>query len=530
MAEGETPPSSSAAAAAPVLAALASLQTYSSALSAFTSAWRALYSDATALDSTLASRLEGFSELDLLCSAMDGPGLRAYLTEHRDALQDSSLPALDAALLVAPDPGRLVLSAAAGFCRAPPTEGAAKVACRLLVDLLDRLRALGVKPSPEARDEARAIAADWKRSKRIGPQAVLKKETIAFLLLVGAFGLVDDVGGASEVLDLVVSVSGRERAVEAFVGLGLDLEKHMPGMSVCVNINMKTLFPPVFIHTMIKKGKQLEAVKFIQALNLVEKYPLLPVLRSYISDAAKAGNMIRIRGDDSACQTEADAKERMLLGVLQKFIKDQKLEELPILEIVKQRLAHLEKKSVERKRAASAAIEAAHEVSKKIQKQEKQQQQVQSAIPSRVPGKAAQNSLSQNIHSVDSLSRPLMSSQSMGISGVLNLYQAASSQNIIPAISPSPLSQHPVGIKNQTLNTPPVQTRYGGLADYYGLSSGRPRPDSVSPGSSVTSAHTSSRSKLYSADPLAAVSRASDKKGSSYNYSLSSMSTYIPNP
>ncbi|EEC74673.1 hypothetical protein OsI_10355 [Oryza sativa Indica Group] len=514
MAEGETPPSSSAAAAAPVLAALASLQTYSSALSAFTSAWRALYSDATALDSTLASRLEGFSELDLLCSAMDGPGLRAYLTEHRDALQDSSLPALDAALLVAPDPGRLVLSAAAGFCRAPPTEGAAKVACRLLVDLLDRLRALGVKPSPEARDEARAIAADWKRSKRIGPQAVLKKETIAFLLLVGAFGLVDDVGGASEVLDLVVSVSGRERAVEAFVGLGLDLEKHMP----------------VFIHTMIKKGKQLEAVKFIQALNLVEKYPLLPVLRSYISDAAKAGNMIRIRGDDSACQTEADAKERMLLGVLQKFIKDQKLEELPILEIVKQRLAHLEKKSVERKRAASAAIEAAHEVSKKIQKQEKQQQQVQSAIPSRVPGKAAQNSLSQNIHSVDSLSRPLMSSQSMGISGVLNLYQAASSQNIIPAISPSPLSQHPVGIKNQTLNTPPVQTRYGGLADYYGLSSGRPRPDSVSPGSSVTSAHTSSRSKLYSADPLAAVSRASDKKGSSYNYSLSSMSTYIPNP
>lgn len=73
-------------------------------------------------------------------------------------------------------------------------------------------------------------------------------------------------------------------------------------MSVCVNINMKTLFPPVFIHTMIKKGKQLEAVKFIQALNLVEKYPLLPVLRSYISDAAKAGNMIRIRGDDSACQ------------------------------------------------------------------------------------------------------------------------------------------------------------------------------------------------------------------------------------
>ncbi|KAF0911173.1 hypothetical protein E2562_007951 [Oryza meyeriana var. granulata] len=518
MAESEMP-STAAPAPAPVLAAVASLQTYSSALSAFTSTWRALYSDATGLDSTLASRLEGFSELELLCSAMDGPGLRAYLTEHRDALQDPSR-ALDAALLVAPDPGRLVLSAAAGFCRMPPvegeTDGEAKVACRMLVDLLDRLRALGVKPSPEAREEARAIAVDWKRSKLIGPQAVLKKETIAFLLLVGAFGLVDDVGGASGVLDLIVSVSGRERAVDAFVGLGLDLEKNMP----------------VFIHTMINKGKQLEVVKFIQSLNLVDKFPLLPVLRSYISDAAKAGNMIRIRGDDSAYQTEADAKERMLLGVLQKFIKNQKLEELPILEVVNKRLAQLEKKNAERKRAASAATASALEVSKKIQKQEKLQQQVQSAMQSRVSGKAVQNSLSQNIHSVDSFSRSFMSSPSMGMAGLSNLYQAASSQNILPAISPSlelvTGSQLPVGIKNQTLNAPSGLIRYGGLAEYYGLSSGRPSPDSLAPGPSVPSAHTSYRSKLYSADPLAVVSRASDKKGSSYNYSLSSMSTYNP--
>jgi hypothetical protein len=53
---------------------------------------------------------------------------------------------------------------------------------------------------------------------------------------------------------------------------------------------------------MTHKGKQLEAVKFIQALNVVHKYPLLPVLRSYISAAALAGKMIRIRGDDPASQ------------------------------------------------------------------------------------------------------------------------------------------------------------------------------------------------------------------------------------
>jgi hypothetical protein len=53
---------------------------------------------------------------------------------------------------------------------------------------------------------------------------------------------------------------------------------------------------------MKQKSKQLEAVKFIQALNVVHKYPLMPVLRSYISAAALAGKMIRIRGDDPASQ------------------------------------------------------------------------------------------------------------------------------------------------------------------------------------------------------------------------------------
>jgi hypothetical protein len=53
---------------------------------------------------------------------------------------------------------------------------------------------------------------------------------------------------------------------------------------------------------MVNKSKQLEAVKFIQALNIVHKYPLLPIMRSYIDHAAVAGKMIRIRGDDLATQ------------------------------------------------------------------------------------------------------------------------------------------------------------------------------------------------------------------------------------
>ncbi|XP_047089722.1 FRIGIDA-like protein 4a [Lolium rigidum] len=505
-----------------VLAAVESLQTYSTALSDFTSAWSSLYSDATALDSALASRLQGYSQLELLCSGMDGPGLRAYLLEHREELKDPA-GALDPALLVAPDPGLLVLAAAAGFCRAPPGEGEAsgdaKVSCRLLIDLLDRIRALGVKPSPEARQEARAVAADWKRSKRIEAQVVFKNETIAFLLLVGVFGLVPDVGGTAQVLDLVVSISSRERAVEIFLGLGLDLDKQMP----------------ILIRSMISKGKQLDAVKFIQALNLVHKYPLLPILRSYMNDAKNAGSLIRIRGGGSSSQDAGDAKERTLLGALQKFIKEQKLEELPILEEANNRMTQLDQQSAERKRAASiaaaaaaaqevskkraanAAAAAAHEVSKNILDSNKRR---------KLPVNVAQGSLGQSTRSVDTLSQQLMSRQSIPTVGVPNQYQVASSHNILAGITHNPLlpagNQRPVGIQNQALVAPSVQTQYSGVADFYNLASIRPS------GLNVPSATTSSRSKLYSEDPLASVSRASDKKGSSYSYSLSNMSKYNP--
>ncbi|KAM3230459.1 hypothetical protein ACQJBY_060940 [Aegilops geniculata] len=488
-----------------VLDAVASLQTYSTAISAFTSAWRSHYSDATTIDSTLASRLEGFSQLELLCSGMDGPGLRAYLAEHRDELRDPAR-SLDAALLVAPDPGLLVLAAAAGFCRSPPTNGKAdgesKVSCRLLIDLLDRIRALGVKPSPEAREEARAVAADWKRSKRIEDQSLFKNETIAFLLLIGVFGLVEDVGGAAQVLDLVVSISSRERAVEIFLGLGLDLDKHLP----------------VLTQAMINKGKQLDAVKFIQALNLVHKYPLLPILRSYVNDAKNAGNMIRIRGDGPASQDAGDAKERTLLGALQKFIKEHKLEELPILEEANNRMTLLDLQSAERKRAANAAAAAAREVSKNILDSRKRPQ---------LPESAVQGSLGQNTRPVGTSSQELMSRQSFPAAGVANKYQAVSSHNIVPATAHNPLlsagNQRPIGIQNQTLVASSVQTQYsGGVADFYNLASIRPGVLSV-PGASA-----SSRSKLYSEDPLAYVSRASDTKGSSYSYSLSNMSKYNP--
>ncbi|CAD6202462.1 unnamed protein product [Miscanthus lutarioriparius] len=307
--------------------------------------------------------------------------------------------------------------------------------------LLDRLRAIGFKPSPEAREEARAVVADWKRGKRIGTEVMFKQETFAFLHLVGVFGLVEDMGGTGEVLDLVVSISGRERPVEAFVVLGLDLDQRMP----------------------------------------------------------IAGKMIRIRGDDLATQVHlccsilyykhytikvnaADAKERTLLGgTLQKFIKEQKLEELPIFEEANKRMAHLDQQSAERKRTAAAAAAAAQKA--------------------------------RTLTQLEPLLKQFKPQQIILKVGVSNLYQAALTQNVLPAITKISQvvagSHRPVGIQNQALAVPP-QFGSGSLANYYGVTSTGPyRSNTLAPGPGALngpSAQASSRSKLYSGDPLAAVS------------------------
>ncbi|TVU48083.1 hypothetical protein EJB05_07706 [Eragrostis curvula] len=301
----------------------------------------------------------------------------------------------------------------------------------------------------------------------------------------------------------------------------------LPGSAMFVIISSSTFnvleltcffLATVLIQKMIHKSKQLEAVKFIQSLNLVHKYPLLPVLRSYISAAALAGKMIRIRGDDPASQNAADAKERTLLGTLQKFIKEHNLEELPILEEANKRLAQLEQQNAERKRAAAAAAAAAQKVSENIQQQQKLQQLMQPAKRPK-PDNVVRASSGQSIHTA----------------GGPNQYQTALTQNVVPAVAQIPQllvgSHRPIGTNSQA-PVVPARTQYGGLADFYGVTASRAYGSgSLAPGPSaqnVQNARTSSRSKLYSGDPLAAVSRSSDKKGSSYSYSLSNMSTYDP--
>lgn len=53
------------------------------------------------------------------------------------------------------------------------------------------------------------------------------------------------------------------------------------------------------IQKLINKGKQLDAVKYIQAFNLIDKYPPVPLLKSYLKATRKAVQEIRLKGNYS---------------------------------------------------------------------------------------------------------------------------------------------------------------------------------------------------------------------------------------
>jgi hypothetical protein len=62
---------------------------------------------------------------------------------------------------------------------------------------------------------------------------------------------------------------------------------------------MLLLFLADLIQKLISKGKQLLAVKFIFEFELTEKFPPVPLLKSYLKDAKKLAVKVRKEGNES---------------------------------------------------------------------------------------------------------------------------------------------------------------------------------------------------------------------------------------
>nr|CAD1837733.1 unnamed protein product [Ananas comosus var. bracteatus] len=282
-----------------------------------------------------------FPQLKSLCAAMDAKGFLSYIFENRSDMPEIRKD-LDAALLSAPDPAKLVLDAlhvsdsAKSAKSDAENDGAVEPARRTCLSLLERLQVLAPEIKPLVREEAKKVAVEWK-SKIAAAGGENQAVVMRFLQLLASFRLAKefDVG---EVLDLVVSMSRKKRTADIFKGLGL--EESMPD----------------FIRKMSNKGRQVEVIKFVRALNLMDKYPPVTLLKSYLKECRKEAQEIRKKGNNSLkAQNGAISKDILALKEVVKAIEEYSLEsEYPSANLAK-RIMQLEEQKAGKKRAAPAA-------------------------------------------------------------------------------------------------------------------------------------------------------------------------------
>lgn len=289
-------------------------------------------------------------ELRSLCSNMDAKGLRSYINDNR-----KDIPAireeLASAIRCAPDPALLVLEAMEGFHPANGNssssggkrrgggggggDGEIQINRRTCINLLERLHLISPSIAPFVRDKAKKLAIDWKA--KIPKSGDFALEALGFLQLIASYNLVSDFP-LDDVMELFISVSRRKQAADLIRSLGL------------------TDRLPDLIQKLSSKGRQLDAVKFVYAFDMADKFPPVPLLKAYITESKKMAQGVRKKGNFSLqAQNEAIAKEMGALKSVLRAVEEYKLETEYPHEILVKRIAQLEQKKTDKKRTAAAA-------------------------------------------------------------------------------------------------------------------------------------------------------------------------------
>ncbi|PIA58141.1 hypothetical protein AQUCO_00500230v1 [Aquilegia coerulea] len=280
-----------------------------------------------------------------LCSKMDGMGLRSYILNNRKEL-DSIKSEIGFALQSASDPAKLVLDSMKGFYGLNSNKGdkdgeiaSLRRTCLLLLEQLFAISSK-ISISKAIKEKAQKLAVEWKGkvSKTGGENNPL--EPLALLQLLAAYGLVSSFN-VDELLDLAVSIARRKQAVDLVRSLGI-AEKI-----------------PDLIQKLTSNGKQLEAVKFVYAFELVDKFPPVPLLKDYFKQSKKVAQDIRNKGNHSIQSlNEATAKELAAVRAIIKCIEEHKLESEYPRGILDKRVEQLEKQKADRKRTATSSTPA----------------------------------------------------------------------------------------------------------------------------------------------------------------------------
>ncbi|KAL3507876.1 hypothetical protein ACH5RR_033258 [Cinchona calisaya] len=180
--------------------------------------------------------------------------------------------------------------------------------------------------TPSIKEKAEEIAEIWKRSleERGGIENVKTPDVHTFLQHLVTFGIFKD-ENLELYRKLVVASAWR---------------KQMPKLAVSLGLANKM---PDIIEELISRGQQVDAVHFIFEVDLVDKFPPVPLLKTFLKDAKKLATAAHL----------AAKKEQSAIRAVIKCIEEYNLEAEFPSENLKQRLEQLEKTKTEKRKPVS---------------------------------------------------------------------------------------------------------------------------------------------------------------------------------
>ncbi|CAN6203138.1 unnamed protein product [Urochloa humidicola] len=295
---------------------------------------------------------DGLAEgLRALCARMDSAAFLGFVVARRKEA-DALRAEMPAALKLCVDPAKFVMDAVADVFPVDRREvrSPADLAWACVLILEAAVPALA-DPDPEigaarplvpraARERARGMAREWKEAaeKKGGVEGTKPPDAHAFLQHVATFAVAER-EDRPLYRRIVVSFSWRRQMPRLALTLGL--EEEMADI----------------IEELIAKRQQLDAVNFAYEAGLQEKFPPVPLLKSYLEDSKKTSSIASDNSSTSSGQSGSNVnkKEQSALRAVIKCVEDRKLEaEFPLDDLRKQ-LEELEKAKTEKKKAASSA-------------------------------------------------------------------------------------------------------------------------------------------------------------------------------
>ncbi|GAU47418.1 hypothetical protein TSUD_46290 [Trifolium subterraneum] len=188
--------------------------------------------------------------------------------------------------------------------------------------------------TPSVKELAKDVAEKWKVSleDRGGVENVKTPDVHTFLQHLVTFGIVDS-NDLPFYRKLVIASAWR---------------KHMPKLALSLGLSNQM---PDMIEELISKGQQLDAVHFTFEVGLVDKFPPVPLLKSFLKDAKKVATSI-LEDPNNAGRAAylAARKEQSALKAVIKCIEEYNLEAEFPPESLKKRLEQLEKVKPEKRK------------------------------------------------------------------------------------------------------------------------------------------------------------------------------------